>query len=233
MNVLEAPLLNQTSLNPIYHTKDISFIIKSSLPPIQKNQKKRKSKESSSKLSLTRLNTSIALRLRHNNALLHTLLLPQVLLNSSLRRNSIGLILAQRVLRVRVLALGISTRVVGFVALDDALVDFVTGLVDETRASLVARGEGDFAFHCFDLLFVEQVAVLIAELDFLFGGGAGGYDWLFLRSDVDVFLGVFGDRGSRADVCLGSSGRAGGGHVVDSVFSVLEVNVLAICCLED
>ena len=50
--------------------------------------------ESSSKLLLTRALARIALRLRHSNALLNALLLPQVVLNGSLRRSSVRLGLA-------------------------------------------------------------------------------------------------------------------------------------------
>ena len=71
------------------------------------------------------------------------------------------------------------------------------------------------------MLFVEKVAILVAELDFLLGDGAFGYDGVLARSDVDVLLGVFGDWWGRADVGLGSGCRAGGGNVVNGVFCIL------------
>jgi hypothetical protein len=101
-------------------------------------------------------------------------------------------------------------------------VDLVAGLVDKTRAGFVAGGEGDFAFHGLDLLFVEEVAVFVAELDLLFGEGAFGEDCLLAGSGVDILLGVFGDWRGRANVGLGSGCRAGGGDVADCVFGVLE-----------
>jgi hypothetical protein len=100
-------------------------------------------------------------------------------------------------------------------------VDLVAGLVDEARAGFVAGGEGDFAFHGLDLLFVEEIAVLVAELDLFFGVGAFREDCLLAGSGVDVLLGVFGDWWRRADVGLRSGCRAGGGDVADGVFGIL------------
>jgi len=201
-------------------------------------------REATSKLLPRRtLPRNIALRLRHvgrsNNTLLHTGLLLQIGLDSRLRRNSVGLVLAERVLRVRIAALGKSASVadsLGFdlrcLALVDngALVDLITGLVDKARAGLVARGEGHLALHGFDLLFVEQVAVFVAELDFLLADDAFGLldCCRRTRGDFDVLLGVFGDGRGGADVCLGGGGGTGGGDVVDGVFCVLWLRVLVM-----
>jgi hypothetical protein len=73
------------------------------------------------------------------------------------------------------------------------------------------------------LLFVEQVAVLVAELNFLLADGTFG---LLdrrgrARGDFDVLLGVFGNGRGRADVCLGSCGGAGDGDIIDGVLCVL------------
>ena len=201
-------------------------------------------REATSKLFPRRtLPRNIALRLRHisrsNNTLLRTGLLLQIGLDSRLRRNSVSLVLAERVLSVRVATFGKSASVadsLGFdlrcLALVDngALVDLITGLVDKARAGLVARGEGHLALHGFDLLFVEQVAVFVAELDFLLADDAFGLldCCRRARGDFDVLLGVFGDGRGGADVCLGGGGGTGGWDVVDGVFCVLWLRVLVM-----
>ena len=219
----------------IYHTKFLPQFMIISLSQKNTREKQKKKKEDQrrgrafsslrSKLLLAGALARVALRLRHLNALLDTLLLADVVLGSDLRRNSVGLSLAQRVLCVGVPALGVRTghtlRISACVFYN-AVVDLVAGLVDKARTSLVASGEGDFAFHGLDLFFVEKVAVLVAELDLLLGDGAFGDDLLLAGSGVDVLLGVFGDGWGRTDVCLRSGCRAGGGDVFNGVFGVLE-----------
>jgi hypothetical protein len=156
-----------------------------------------------------------------------------------LRRNSVGLVLAERVLSVRVATFGKSAGVADSLGFDlrclalldnGALVDLITGLVNKARAGLVARGEGDFALHGFDLLFVEQVAVLVAEFDFFLTDDAFRllYRCRRARGDFDVLLWVFGDWRGGADVCLGGGGGTGGRDVVDGVFCVLWLRVLVM-----
>lgn len=85
-------------------------------------------------------------------------------------------------------------------------------LVDEARARLVARGERHRALESGDLLCVEQVAVFVAVLDFLFRDAASwGRDGA--AGDENVFARVFGDRGRGAVFCLrGCGGRAAAGE---------------------
>lgn len=52
-------------------------------------------------------------------------------------------------------------------------------------------------------------------------------DWVRAGSDVYVFLRVFGDGRCGSDVRLGSGSGAGGGDIVDGVFGVLDMYVLA------
>lgn len=163
----------------------------------------------------------IALRLWNSDALFNAALLLQVVLNANLRRNSVGFVLAERVLGVRVPALGVGACNAVSVAIYNTLVDFVALLVYKASAGLVARGERDFAFHGFDLLLVQEFAVLIAELDLLLGDGAIGLNLLLTRSEVDILLWVVCDGRGRANVGLRSGSGAWSRSVLNGILRVL------------
>jgi hypothetical protein len=66
-------------------------------------------------------------------------------------------------------------------------VDLIALGIDDARASLIARFEAYFSFECFDLVFVEDATVLVAELDALFFREDGQLFSLRRRGDLRLF----------------------------------------------
>lgn len=190
--------------------------------PLQRFQESgANSRADLSKLLFAGALARIALWLRHRNALLHTTLLLHVVLNAGLRRDSVGFVLAERVLRVGVPSLCVRARDAKPIAIYNTFVDLIAFVVDEAGTGLVAGGEGDLAFHFLDLVVIEKVAVLVAVLDLLLGDSAFRLELLFARSEVNILLRVFSNWRRRADGGLRGCGSTGGDNLVTSILSVL------------
>lgn len=82
-----------------------------------------------------------------------------------------------------------------------SLVQLVAQGIDDARAGLIARLEGDFARELFDLLFVEEVAVFVPV-----------FDLFFVADDVAGLDGGVGAGCHVGIVCGRWNGDGGGGR---------------------